>query len=59
MESLLFHGKTFNQIALQKSKVLFNYLRFHRSFIEASQEHYKSMFEPSAQKDNILMTGYY
>jgi hypothetical protein len=55
MECQLFHGKTFNQITLQKSKALFNYSRFHRSFIEASQEHYKSMFEPSAEKDKILM----
>jgi hypothetical protein len=55
MECLLFHGKTFNQTTLQKTKIFFYYLRFHRSFIEASQEYYYSMFEPSAKKDELLM----
>jgi hypothetical protein len=55
MECLLFHDKSLDQITIQKNKVLFNYLRFHRSFIEASQEYYKSMFEPSAEKDELLM----
>ncbi len=37
------------------NKINFNYLRFHRSFIEASQEYYKSMFETSAEKDELIM----
>jgi hypothetical protein len=55
MECLLFHGKSLAQKALRTSKIFFYYLRFHRSFIEASQEYYKSIFEPSAEKDKLLM----
>jgi hypothetical protein len=55
MECLLFHGKSLAQKTLRTSKIFFYYLRFHRSFIEASQEYYKSMFEPSSKKDELLM----